>query len=116
MARRAFNTTGCVLLNAALLRALAEVYIAQRKYTAAEPLYQHLLSIQEKAGGPQNTEYAANLAKYGFLLRKLKRKTEAAEVSAQARAASSPAITGLPSTIPNHPLSSTNSLSYGERR
>jgi tetratricopeptide (TPR) repeat protein len=98
------------------LQALAEVYITQRKYTAAEPLYQQLLSIQENAGGPPNTEYVAALTKYAFLLRKLKRKTEAAEVSAQARAATSAVSAGLPRASPGRPASSAHSFSYGERR
>jgi hypothetical protein len=92
------------------------VYIAQRNYKAAEPLYQHLLSIQEKTGGPRNTEYAANLTKYAYLLRKLKRKTEAAEVSAQARVASSAVSAGLPPARSDPPISSAQSFSYGERR
>jgi tetratricopeptide (TPR) repeat protein len=85
------------------LQALAEVYMAQRNYTAAEPLYAHLLSIMDK----RNAQYAANLTKYAFLLRKLKRKTEAAEVSAQARAASSAVSAGLPpaSSDPSGPES-----------
>ena len=86
------------------LQALAAVYIAQRNYAAAEPLYQHLLSIQEKAGGPRNAEYAANLTKYAFLLRKLKRKTEAAVVSEQARAASSAVSVGLPAASTDRPV------------
>ena len=53
------------------------------------PLYQHLLSIQENAGGPRNTEYAAVLTKYAFVLRNLKRKPDAVGLSAQARAAPS---------------------------
>src|SRR5579872_4347197 len=48
------------------------------------PLYQHLLSIQENAGGSRNTEYAAVLTKYAFVLRNLKRKPDAVGLSAQA--------------------------------
>jgi len=60
------------------LRALAELHIAERRYTAAEPLYMHLLCIQQKALGQEHSAYAADLERYAFVLRKLKRKKEAA--------------------------------------
>jgi hypothetical protein len=60
------------------LRALAELYIAERRYTAAEPLYMHLFSIQQKAFGQEHSAYAADLERYAFVLRKPKRKKEAA--------------------------------------
>ncbi len=98
------------------LQTLSEVYIAQHNYTAAEPLYRHLLSIQEKAIGQRNPEYATSLTKYAFLLRKLKRKTEAAEVSAQAGVASSAVSTGLPPAKPDRSDPSAHSLSFGDWR
>jgi hypothetical protein len=55
----------------------------------------------------QNAQYAANLTKYAFLLRKLNRKAEAAALNAQARAASSVVSAGLPpaSSDPSGPES-----------
>jgi hypothetical protein len=55
-------------------------------------MYAHLLSLMDK----QNAQYAVNLTKYAFLLRKLNQKAEAAALSAQARAASSAVSAGLP--------------------
>jgi tetratricopeptide (TPR) repeat protein len=98
------------------LQTLSEVYIARHNYTAAEPLYRQLLSIQEKAAGKRNPEYASNLTRYAFLLHKLKRNTEAGEVSAQARAASSAVSAGLPPAKPDRSVPSTDSLSFAESR
>jgi tetratricopeptide (TPR) repeat protein len=98
------------------LQTLSEVYIAQHNYTAAEPLYRHLLSIQEKAVGQQHPEYAASLTRYAFLLHKLKRKTEAAEVSAQARVASSAVSAALSPAKPDRSVPSAHTLSFGESR
>lgn len=96
--------------------AIREAYITPHNYTAAGPLYRDLLSIREKAGGQRNPEYAASLTRYALLLHKLKRKTEAAEVSAQARVASSAVSAGLSPVQPDRSAPSAHSSSFGDWR
>jgi hypothetical protein len=64
------------------------VYVAQGKYTDAEPLYQRSLAIVEKAFGPEDRTVILGLKRYAVLLRKMDRGREAAEIEAHADALS----------------------------
>src|SRR5215470_5479173 len=55
----------------------AEVYRAEAKYTAAEPLYKRALTITERALGPDSPEVARSLANLGELYRVQSRYAEA---------------------------------------
>ena len=49
----------------------------------AEPVSRELLTLKEKALGSENPQLALDLHDYAFLLRKVKRRDEAAEVEAR---------------------------------
>ena len=57
---------------------LAALYRDQGKYEQAEPLYQHALSINERALGPQHPTTQTIRANYTRLLRTMGRDAEAA--------------------------------------
>jgi tetratricopeptide (TPR) repeat protein len=65
---------------------LAALHDSQGKYDQAEPLYQRALAIFEKVLGPEHSKVAIALENYAFLLRKMRRKTEAAKVENRAKA------------------------------
>jgi tetratricopeptide (TPR) repeat protein len=65
---------------------MGEVYLAQGKYTEAEPLYQRALAIVEKALGPEHSDVATVLENYAALLHKLNRDAEADKMEARAQA------------------------------
>ncbi len=71
---------------AASLNNLAALYVAQGKYTDAEPLLQRALAIGEKALGPEHPDVAAVLENYAALLHKLNRDAEADKMEARAQA------------------------------
>src|SRR5712664_367812 len=49
------------------LNNLAGLYVGQGKYSAAEPLYQHALSIRKEFSGTEDTEVASILSNLGVL-------------------------------------------------
>jgi hypothetical protein len=71
---------------AASLNTLAEIYLAQGKYTHAEPLLEGALAIREKALGPVHPRVAEVLENHVELLRKTNRETEAKVLEARASA------------------------------
>jgi tetratricopeptide (TPR) repeat protein len=68
------------------LSTLAQVYVAQKKYSDAEPLYRRAIVILEKSLGPDSPELAPTLETYALLLRDLGRPAEAKEMEARAGA------------------------------
>jgi len=66
------------------LNNLAMLYKAQGKYSAAEPLYQRALAIDEKALGPDHDKTAAIAENLAETLRKLGRNSEAEVYEQQA--------------------------------
>jgi hypothetical protein len=64
---------------------LAEVYLAQRRYSDAEPLLKEALQIQERALGPAHPEVAKLLMDYSLLLRKQHRQREAKSMEKRAK-------------------------------
>lgn len=66
------------------LTRLAEVYVAQRRYSDAEPLLKEALQIQEKALGQTHPQVAKVLLDYASLLRKQRRRHEAASIQKRA--------------------------------
>jgi hypothetical protein len=134
MTRRTRNTTTSAVLDATVmpfwLGGAQEVEVMSAGETAlpaataggaatsdfgrAARYYQQ--SIQEKALGQRDPEYATSLTRYAFHLHKPKRKTEAAELSVQARDASSAVSTGLPPAKQDRSFPSAHSLSFGESR
>lgn len=104
----------------------AALYAGQSRFLRAEPLYRRSLASNEKFWGPEHPKVVPNLCnlarlyrdltRYAFLLRKLKRKTEAAEVSARARTASSAMSAGLPPVEPDHSVLAAHRLSFGDWR
>jgi len=66
------------------LNNLAVLYTIQGQYTAAEPLFLRALAIGKKTAVADPVEMAKILRNYGILLRKTKRKSEAAKMMAQA--------------------------------
>ena len=66
------------------LTCLAEVYLAERRYSDAEPLLKEALQIQEKALGPTQPQVAKVLLDYASLLRKQGRRNEAASMQKRA--------------------------------
>ena len=65
---------------------LAQLYRKQDKHGEAEPLFQRALAAQEKALGPRHPYLATSLENYADILGKTKRKAEAQEVKARAKA------------------------------
>lgn len=66
------------------LNELAELYIAQGKYTEAEPLFKKAMPIMEKAMGPEHPGMVPFLERYTVLLRKMRRTGEAKKLAARA--------------------------------
>jgi tetratricopeptide (TPR) repeat protein len=62
------------------LNDLALLYYDQAQYAKAEPLYQRVLAIREKALDPQHPDVAGSLEDYALLLRKMDRSHEAASL------------------------------------
>lgn len=69
---------------AASLGNLAELYRTQEKYVEAEPLYRKALVIWEQALGSYDLQAALWLEDCAYVLRKLNRNQEAAEMEARA--------------------------------
>ena len=67
------------------LNDLAMVYTA-RRYAEAEPLYERVLAIWEKAHGPDHPNVAKSLENYAALLRDVGRGAGTAEMEARAEA------------------------------
>ena len=70
------------------LRDLAHVYPLAGRYADAEPLLQRWLDVSKAIEGTADSEVAAVLREQAFMLRKLRRKPEAARIEARARAIS----------------------------
>ena len=68
------------------LNNLAELYRAQGKYAAAEPLHKRALAIREKALGPEHPNVAQSLENYAGLLARTGRGNEAEGMKARAKA------------------------------
>jgi tetratricopeptide (TPR) repeat protein len=68
------------------LNNLAALYYNQGQYAKAKPLYQRALAIWEEALGPEHPALAKALENYAHLLRKMRRREEAARLEALARA------------------------------
>ena len=64
---------------------MAALYQALAKYTQAEPLYQRVLAIREKALGPNHRDVATALENYAGLLYEMDRNAEAAKLEERAR-------------------------------
>jgi tetratricopeptide (TPR) repeat protein len=86
---------------AAALTVLAGVYYDRHRYAEAEPLLKRALTLSEDRFGPGHWAVARLLEQYAQLLRKMKRKSEAAQI--QARASS------LLHGPPSNPVSNTDS-------
>ncbi len=71
---------------AASLNNLALLYGTQGKYAEAEPLLRRVLVIVEKALEPEHPNVTTVLENYAVLLRKTKRKAEAAKLEDRAQA------------------------------
>ena len=71
---------------AAAIRNLATGYANQSDYTAAEPLYQRALEIEQRVFGPETAQVATTLELYASLLRAADRVEEAADLQARAEA------------------------------
>ena len=68
------------------LKGLADLYCKQGEYKKAEPLYQQALSVWKEFIGWEHLESAEVLEGYADLLRKMRRKREAASLEAEAKA------------------------------
>ncbi|HEY9869934.1 MAG TPA: tetratricopeptide repeat protein, partial [Candidatus Obscuribacterales bacterium] len=66
------------------LRYLADVYLMQKKFAQAEPLYVRAIEIFDRTGNPQLAEVLEN---YASLLKATHRDEEAAKIKARAEAA-----------------------------
>ncbi len=64
---------------------LAQLYLRQRRYTQAEPLYQQAMAIQEKSLTSDHPDLAATLNGFAQLLRETKRKSQAEAMTRRAR-------------------------------
>ncbi len=71
---------------AATLHNLSALLYRQGKYAEAEPLVKRSVAIGEKTLGPEHPTVAAGLENYADLLRKMRRRNEAAKVAARAKA------------------------------
>jgi hypothetical protein len=89
---------------------LGSLYVTEHKFTKAQPLLERLLLIRQEGLGPNDPKLTSPLQALAFLLRKLKRKADAAEVSAQARAALSAASAGLPPASSDRSALNTKTL------
>jgi tetratricopeptide (TPR) repeat protein len=67
------------------MSALAELYVAERRYAEAEPLLIRALTVQEKTLGPEHPRVAEVLTTYASLLRKVHRGREAALLDKRAK-------------------------------
>jgi tetratricopeptide (TPR) repeat protein len=67
------------------LHNLGRLYLAQQRYTEAEPLLSRALAISENRLGPDHLSLADLLQSYALLLRKTKRKAEASILEARAK-------------------------------
>ncbi len=68
------------------LNNLAALYLAQGKYTEAEPLFQRALIVLTRAVGPEHPVVATMLESYARMLRVLNRHDEAEKMEARAQA------------------------------
>ncbi|MGH7255651.1 MAG: tetratricopeptide repeat protein, partial [Nitrospirales bacterium] len=70
---------------AVCLQNLAALYHAQRRYAAAEPFYRESLKIRERCLGPDHPDLLPSVEDYAVVLRKVKRKRDAAVLAARAK-------------------------------
>ncbi len=80
------------------LQGLATALAGQQKYTEAEPVYRRALAAAEKSYGPDDPRTAEILKGYSWLLRKVGKGEEAAQMDSRARK-----ITGEPEPTPTRP-------------
>jgi len=73
---------------AANIFCLAELYREDGRYEKAEPLYRRSLAMMEQDQSTQGPVLARGLKTFAGMLRRMKRKTEAVALEAQARAIS----------------------------
>src|SRR5262245_15899606 len=64
---------------------LANLYVIQRRFGDAEPLFQKALVINERAFGPDHPRVAMTLGTYAALLRKTGRGRDAAHLDKRAK-------------------------------
>jgi tetratricopeptide (TPR) repeat protein len=64
---------------------LAELYMLEKRYAEAEPLYQRVLALQELCHGPNHPNVASALERYSNLLKECNRSEEAAPMENRAR-------------------------------
>ena len=60
------------------------------RYAEAEPLYERLLAVEEKALGPEHPDLDESLTNYAALLQTMGRDAEAARMEARAKAIRNP--------------------------
>jgi tetratricopeptide (TPR) repeat protein len=65
------------------LATLADVFMAQRDYATAAPLYLRLLTIEDKLFGPADMRRVPTLRKYSYALRNMKQEEEAGKIDAR---------------------------------
>jgi tetratricopeptide (TPR) repeat protein len=73
---------------AANIFSLAELYRQDGRYEKAEPLYRRSIAMMEEDQSTQGPALARGLKTFAAMLRRMKRKTEAVALEAQARAIS----------------------------
>ncbi len=85
------------------LEILADRYVAQGKFTEAEPLYERALAIKEKAPEAEVSDVATTLESYAAVLRKMNRQVEAEPMETRAKAIREKPQQGQTETPPSLP-------------